>query len=681
MKKYMRTILSAVTAICFILPQLIYVSPKASGASSADLSAINLNCGELSPSFSPNVTDYTVNVSDIVSLLIQPVATDSDALITINGDKYQTGSYYCAELPLGSSTIDIAVSTQGNFTKYYTLTVFNTNSSTAAGLSGLAVDCGELNPLFDTNTLAYTVNIENSISSATVTATAIDASQTISVNGKTVDSGVGFNLPLSIGDNSAVVTVYNSDGSSKTYVITITRSSSDSSVGLSGLSVSSGTLSPVFSTNTLTYIVSVQNSVSSATITPTALSCAQTITVNGEKMNSGEDFILPLSAGENSVVITVSSSGSSSKTYVLTVTRESTSACLSSLVMSAGSLSPSFSSTIYFYYASVENDVTRLYFSATASNPAATVKVNGSSSGYASLNVGYNTITVTVTAYSTIKTYTITVFRKFETNITITSPNSSGAYCAAVPDYATLLSDSDALTFSLGGDTIVVPISTIKTYKSASGLAISRSEISQSSIKKASLAADSKRIIAGGADIRLSGGSASDCCYINAAATIKLKSGVKAILKGGVPEIYYFNSDSNTLVKIDADFDMSAGTVTFKAALSGEYVFAVSLTDYNVNYTVVTDSSYSNSGSLRTFGVKIIRESDSIRLSVPRLLVVTTLSTGSQTTSMIGLTGDSCDMTVSVSGKAVRSTVYLISGNFDGKDIPKSYSLIQFVNA
>lgn len=677
MKKLHKAIISAAAAICYILAQLPFAAPKVSAAS-AELCAIYVSCGELSPSFSPEVTNYTLSVSDVSSLMIQPVAKDQEASVTINGAAYQAGSYYHVNLEAETSSIVIAVKSANNLLKRYTITVVNKSGLDLPGLSYLAVDCAELSPSFNTNTFEYFATVENSVSCATITAIALENSQTITVNDYPVTSGEGFTLPLTVGENTAEVTVCNAGGGSKTYKITITRLPQSQTVGLGRLTVSPGALCPSFNTDTLNYYLNVENSVSSVTITPTVLSGSQTVTVNGKKVESGEGFILQLSAGDNTAVITVSSSGGS-KTYVVAVTREASSISLDSLVLSAGSLSPAFNPNVYSYYASVENNVSRLYISASPSDVYATVKVNGSTSGYASLNVGYNTVTVTVTADDgTEKSYTITVFRKFATEITVTSPDSSGAYCATVPDFVSMLGDSDTVTFSLGDNTIIIPASTLKIYKTGGGLTVSSKDLAQADLNRAFAAADSNITIAGGVDISLSGG-ASDSCYINAAVTAKLKSGVKSILKEGVPEVYYFNSDSGTLVKTDAGFDMSAGTVTFNAPFSGPYVFAASLADQNVSYTVVADSKYTQNGSSRTFGVKIVRASDSVRLGDPRLLVITTLSNGSQTASMFTLTGDNCDLTVSVSGQAVKSSVYLINGFFDGKEIPTSYALVQFV--
>ena len=93
-------------------------------------------------------------------------------------------------------------------------------------------------------------------------------------------------------------------------------------------------------------------------------------------------------------------------------------ASLSSLSLSAGSLSPSFSSSIFSYTNPVVNAITNITVTPIALDTAATITVNGSAvqSGSASsiaLNVGDNTITIVVTSTlsSTIFTTTITLKR------------------------------------------------------------------------------------------------------------------------------------------------------------------------------------------------------------------------------------------------------------------------------
>jgi hypothetical protein len=122
-------------------------------------------------------------------------------------------------------------------------------------------------------------------------------------------------------------------------------------------------------------------------------------------------------------------------------------ATLSSLSLSAGNLTPSFSGGTHSYAFSASHDLTSTTVSPASTQANATITVNGSSvlSGNTStaipLNVGSNSITAVVTAQdgSTAKTYTVTVtrqsaiasWRNFHFN---TTENSGAAADAEDPD-------------------------------------------------------------------------------------------------------------------------------------------------------------------------------------------------------------------------------------------------------
>jgi protocatechuate 3,4-dioxygenase beta subunit len=100
-------------------------------------------------------------------------------------------------------------------------------------------------------------------------------------------------------------------------------------------------------------------------------------------------------------------------------TATSTDATLTGLVLSTGSISPSFSAANTTYTASVENAVTAATITAVSASSTATIKVNGATvatgvpSSSVALALGTTTITVAVTAAdnATTRTYTIVVTR------------------------------------------------------------------------------------------------------------------------------------------------------------------------------------------------------------------------------------------------------------------------------
>lgn len=119
------------------------------------------------------------------------------------------------------------------------------------------------------------------------------------------------------------------------------------------------------------------------------------------------------------------------------ITPISIDASLSSLTTSSGTLSPTFASGTTTYTESVSNSVSSMTVTPTVNQTNATVTINGttvtSGSPFAiNLNVGYNVITVVVTAQdgSTTDTYTITVARiapKTITAFNFSSPAVTGS--------------------------------------------------------------------------------------------------------------------------------------------------------------------------------------------------------------------------------------------------------------
>ena len=180
---------------------------------------------------------------------------------------------------------------------------------------------------------------------------------------------------------------------------------------LSALTLSSGSLSPSFTSGTLAYTASVAHSVSSLIVTPTTNDANATATVNGASPATP----VTLAVGGTTVTVQVTAQDGSTQSYTVAVTRAASSdATLSALALSQGSLSPSFASGTLAYTASVPNSVSSLIVTPTTNDANATATVNGASATTpVTLALGSNTVTVQVTAQDgvTTQSYTVTVTR------------------------------------------------------------------------------------------------------------------------------------------------------------------------------------------------------------------------------------------------------------------------------
>jgi hypothetical protein len=93
-------------------------------SSNANLSHLELDQAGLSPAFSPDITAYTISISDVVtSMKVTPTTADSKATVTVNGNVTPNGSFAAISLHQQSTLITLVVTAEDGSTKTYTITV------------------------------------------------------------------------------------------------------------------------------------------------------------------------------------------------------------------------------------------------------------------------------------------------------------------------------------------------------------------------------------------------------------------------------------------------------------------------------------------------------------------------------------------------------------------------------
>ena len=196
---------------------------------------------------------------------------------------------------------------------------------------------------------------------------------------------------------------------------------------LASLTVSKGSLSPAFSASVKNYEVTVENDVTSITVT--AKKYAANATIDHESVTKN------LEVGSNTVNITVTAADGTPKTYQITIYRKSPEGevkgkdeekdgdtSLKSLDVSGYTLTPTFNPNTQSYSMSVGNNITALKVNAVANSSKSTVSVRGNSN----FQVGMNTIYVTVTAENgNTKTYTVNVKRAGDGSETATKSSNN----------------------------------------------------------------------------------------------------------------------------------------------------------------------------------------------------------------------------------------------------------------
>ena len=420
--------------------------------SDATLKSLGVTGKTIIPTFNKDVLTYSLTV---------PYSVDN---ITITGEASQSVSNVegigSKVLVVGENKFDIVVTAEDKTTKTYTITVTR-EKDTDTSLKSIGVKGYDIVKVDNNN---YTLTVENNITSVEVVATAQSSVASI--------SGTGSKT-LSVGTNTVKVIVTAQNGDISTYNVVITRKAS-SDATLKSLTVSSGTLSPVFSASTTNYTLTVPYNVDSITVSATVNNSEASISGTGTKT---------LTVGTNTVSIVVTAGDGTKKTYTITVTREKdTTNTLKSLSLTDCTLSPVFASSTTSYTCTVANSVTKTTVIVEATSSVAAV----SGTGDKTLNVGDNTINVVVTSQSGAKkTYTVIVTRKTSSdatlkNLTVSSgtlsptfASGTTSYTLTVPYSVTSLivtptvNNSEAKTSVTGNNSLVVGTNTVSIVVTA----------------------------------------------------------------------------------------------------------------------------------------------------------------------------------------------------------------------
>jgi hypothetical protein len=257
--------------------------------------------------------------------------SDANAVILIGSVPIPAGTASGqATIPLngpGTTTpIPVEVTAPNGNKKAYSITVNRAAPSSNNNLSALTVTPGTLSPVFDSSQLAYTTDVAFDIASVLVTATKADANAVIS--GDLPNEGratIPLDGPGTSKTISIIVTAQNGDR--KTYTITINRLAPSTDSTLSNLTVSAGSLVPIFAPGTPNYSVDVSAANETITVSATksdrnAVMSASGSVIAAAGIPAGQ-VTVPLGLGTStSVAITITAQdGISTKVYTITVNR------------------------------------------------------------------------------------------------------------------------------------------------------------------------------------------------------------------------------------------------------------------------------------------------------------------------------------------------------------------------
>lgn len=186
---------------------------------------------------------------------------------------------------------------------------------------------------------------------------------------------------------------------------------------LSRIEIEGIELSQEFSGDLFEYSAAVENKVQSIKLLVEGSNTDSSITINGQAVISGTASNYSLKTGVNIFHISVNDGSSTTNSYTLTITRkESSNNLLESIELSQGQLAPKFSSSVTEYNVAVSNSFPNITIKPTSVDPTSTIKVNGTPTEKAGveveLPVGKSDILIEVTAKnSEKKTYTLHMTR------------------------------------------------------------------------------------------------------------------------------------------------------------------------------------------------------------------------------------------------------------------------------
>ena len=242
------------------------------------------------------------------------------------------------------------------------------------------------NTLFTASENDYTTSVTAATSSITVTTTPQDPTATVTVNGIAVANGV-VSQPITLnaaGGQPTIVTVVASlGGSSKSYVIAVSRNGSsdvNAAVKLNPAASLTGTL---YTAAEYDYTTSVAAATSSITVTTTPDDPASTVTVNGVAVANGvasQPITLNAAGGQPTIVTSLITSPSGyTRKYVVNVSRNGSSNVAADIKVSpAASLTGTlFTASENDYSTSVAVATSSITVTATPVDPASTVTING----------------------------------------------------------------------------------------------------------------------------------------------------------------------------------------------------------------------------------------------------------------------------------------------------------------
>lgn len=300
------------------------------------------------------------------------------------------------------------------------------DESDEARLGGLSLSAGDLDYPFNPDDWTYSARVDHSVDILTVTPTAMHRAATILVNGDEVESGVASDsIALHVGENSVDIEVVAENGTRNAYRLAVYRAPS-SNASLAALEIVGRDLDESFDPDKTDFHASLSYDADQIEVVATAAHSDARVFFFQNGADVADPASIVIVEGTNDIeIVVVAADQETTKTYLLTVTRQSNSqsdANLAFLSVQGISLDPPFDSDnpeITQFAAQVRANVSEVAVVATPVSASASVEfarggVQVDDPQAIPLAEGENVIVVRVIAgnQTTVKEYQLSITRQ-----------------------------------------------------------------------------------------------------------------------------------------------------------------------------------------------------------------------------------------------------------------------------
>lgn len=415
------------------------IEAKSTDAKLSSLSVSGYPFTGTNSTFVPTTTDYTIGdiESSVEKVVVNAIPSNADSTIKYynDGDLVAdcTNNQTCEitlKSTLGNKTLTVEVTAPDSTTKKQYFISYDKVKSSDAYLTSITASAGTFDKAFNKGTLVYELSLTYDVSSVDLSFIAENDDATIKVNNETTTfTPATYTLSdIAEGETKTItVLVTAQDGITKqTYTVTVNRAaySGSNDAFLSSLSVNGY---PFVGTNTTFRPTETEYSIGQIPYALAELTINATTNVDTSKITYYVDGVqqtsnvvtIPREDATISVKVTAEDN-ITTKVYTINYTKKANNnAYLQDIIISGGTLDPSFTKEGHSYSVQLTDDQTSLDLTAKAEDKNSTIKINGqtyiSGNLYTINNIGSGTtilnIVVTAEDGKTTQTYKVNLIK------------------------------------------------------------------------------------------------------------------------------------------------------------------------------------------------------------------------------------------------------------------------------